>query len=151
MESKITYFTRAENDYQFLKFAYDSGRTDDAMSYLAQSICERFLKHVIDVFCSNIDTTAVLRTHSLRVLSKFLKKNLSDFICDWDKVLKCEGYYFAARYPGNDAVEVDADDIQDCWQAVTETRSRVTAYVEGRKKKKECAISDAVAEKINSF
>lgn len=51
MGTEITYFTRAENDFLFLKFAYDNRRVDDAMGYLSQSICERYLKQVIDVYC----------------------------------------------------------------------------------------------------
>lgn len=154
MGTEITYFTRAENDFLFLKFAYDNRRVDDAMGYLSQSICERYLKHVIDVYCLEQDTSVVLRTHSLRVLSKFLKKNLGDFICDWGKVLKCDGYYFSARYPGNEAVELDRDDIEECWEAVLETRACVTAYLDrknGEKKADKEGISDKVVRKLNSF
>lgn len=156
MESKITYFTRAENDFQFLHFAYNNNRIDDAMAYLSQNICERYLKHVIDVFCRDVDTSNVLRTHSLRVLSKFIKQNMLNFDCDWNKILKCDGYYFSARYPGNDAVEVDKDDIQDCWEAVVETRTSVISFLEknsikGDTQQDDNIISSKVVSKLESF
>lgn len=41
---RITYYTRAENDYQFVKANYEEGRVSEVMCYVMQSICERYLK-----------------------------------------------------------------------------------------------------------
>lgn len=152
MEPNITYFSRAEDDYLFLKFAYENQRVDTAMSYIAQSICERYLKHILDVYCRDLDLSSILRTHSLRNLSKFFRRHLPDFTCDWHIVLQCDGYYFSARYPGDDAIEIDAEDIENCWQAVCETRKSVQNYLLLKDDKHiETAISQNILDHLKDF
>ncbi len=124
----ITYYTRAENDYLFIKDNYLNGKVSDVMCYVMQSICERYLKHIIDVYYKG-ETGNVMRTHTIRVLRDFICANISDFACNWKIALKADGYYFSARYPGDDAFMVDADDVESCWEATNEVRSAVQEYM----------------------
>lgn len=132
MGKNVTYYDMAENDYQFLTFDHDNGRVGNVMCYVSQNVCERYLKHLIDVYCREIDTTSALKTHSLKVLKKFMNENLPDFVCDWRTVMKADGFYFSSRYPGDDSFLVDGDDVEDCWEAVEEVRSAVNAYLQTR-------------------
>lgn len=50
MGEEITYFTRAENDYQYYNQDIINGRVGDTLCVNAQSICERYLKHIINSF-----------------------------------------------------------------------------------------------------
>lgn len=148
---KITYYSRAENDYQFIKGNYEEGRVSEVMCYVMQSICERYLKHVIDT-CYTGDTGSVMRTHTIRILRDFIMEYIPDFSCDWSVVLKADGYYFSARYPGDDAIMVNADDVQSCWEATNAVRDAVLAYLAGRKRQNSTeGFSDAVVNKLNFF
>lgn len=42
-----TYAEFAENDYKFFRQSYDSGNKGSALAALGQSICERYLKHLV--------------------------------------------------------------------------------------------------------
>lgn len=129
MEKLLTYFDFAENDYYFFKQTYEMGMIGNPLCYAAQSICERYLKHIIAIYCKDIDTTIILKTHSLKLLCKFFRKELPDFSCDWDIVLKANGYYYETRYPGEESFAADKEDVEICWRAVTETRCRVMEYI----------------------
>lgn len=133
-ETKINYFTMAENDFHFLDHDYREGRVGNVMCYVAQNICERYLKHLIDIYVTEVSTTDVLKTHSIKILEKFMKTNLPDFKCDWRTVLNVNGYYYSARYPGEDSFMADKSDVDDCWEAVLETRKSVLNYLENNKK-----------------
>lgn len=119
----------AENDYLFLKEDYERGRYGNVMCYCAQNICERYLKHIIDVYVHDVDTSGVLRTHNIKNLRRFMRENLSDFMANWSLIVQVDGYYYSARYPGSEASITDLDDTEDCWQAVVETRTAVVDYM----------------------
>lgn len=125
MEKSLNYHDLAENDYEFLSYDYEHGRVGNILCSSAQNICERYLKHVIDSECKDMDTSAALHSHSLKYLRRFITKNIPDFECDWSKITPADGYYFTTRYPGDDAFLVDKQDVDDCWKAVEYTRELV--------------------------
>ena len=127
-KERITYFTRAENDYLFIKDDYENGRVGEIMCYVMQNICERYLKHIIDVYFSG-DAGSIMRTHTIRNLRDFMREFIPDFVCDWDTALKADGYYCSARYPGDDAILVDRDDVNACWTATNAVRDAVYRYI----------------------
>lgn len=57
MEKKLSYFDLAEEDYQFLLYDKKGGRVGNIMCSAAQNICERYLKHIIDTYVLDVDTT----------------------------------------------------------------------------------------------
>ena len=72
MEKSLNYHDLAENDYEFLSYDYEHGRVGNILCSSAQNICERYLKHVIDSECKDMDTSAALHSHSLEYLRIFL-------------------------------------------------------------------------------
>lgn len=130
MGKEINYYTFAENDYLFLKMNVEDGRISNAMTSIAQNICERYLKYLIDCYCMSMDCTAVLKTHSLKRILRFLDDNLPDFKINKTKVVLADGYYFSARYPGNESFFATEEDVKICWDAVTETKDVVDRYIE---------------------
>lgn len=131
MEEKVsglTYFDMAENDYRYLEYDYRHHRVGNVFCYVSQNICERYLKHIIDVYVPDMDTSTALRTHSLRSLRNFMSRHIPDFQADWNRVLLADGFYFSTRYPGNDAFLAGETDVRDAWDAVLATREAVLAY-----------------------
>lgn len=60
MEKSLNYHDLAENDYEFLSYDYEHGRVGNILCSASQNICERYLKHVIDSECKDMDTSAAL-------------------------------------------------------------------------------------------
>ena len=135
MEKIVDYYNFADNDYQYLKDSIQAGFVSNAMCGNAQHICERFLKSIIEPFAINLNDTDVIKTHNLKKLRRFIDKNISDFKCDWSIVLQADGYYYSARYPGDDSFFVDKDDVLTCWEAVKETKEAVDNYRANHKTK----------------
>ena len=129
MREEVNYYNFADNDYWFLKVNIERKQVSNAMTSIAQNICERYLKHVIDVDCKNRECTEILKTHSLKRILRFMEENLPEFRIDKEKVIPADGYYFSARYPGDDAFFVDEEDVQICWEAVEETKDAVDKYL----------------------
>lgn len=134
MEKVVNYYTFAEDDYLFLKANMDEHRVNNAMTSIAQNICERYLKHLIEIFCIETDCTAILKTHSLKKILRFMEDNLKDFHIEKRKVILADGYYFSARYPSDEAFFANEEDIQICWDAVQETKRAVDTYLENHTK-----------------
>lgn len=54
---------------------------------------------------------------------------LTDFDIEKRKVILADGYYFSARYPGDEAFFANEEDVQICWDAVVETKRAVDDYL----------------------
>lgn len=153
---KIDYYDFAENDYRYLENSYNRGDIGNAMTYIAQNICERYLKSVIEYAdCTNLCNGDEMKTHSLRKLKKFITRNVPEFNCDWSKVLQADGFYFSARYPSEDSFYADKSDIDECWEAVSEVKQAVDALRSKpiMKNNIECEVEDAknILKQLNSF
>lgn len=48
-------------------------------------------------------------------------------------ILQADGYCFSTRYPGDGAFIVGKEDVEECWEAVEETREAVRKYLESQK------------------
>jgi len=147
MGEKLTYFDFAENDYQYLKCDFAEKRVSNLLCYSAQSICERYLKHIIDQYTpENINATTVLKAHSLKALGNFIEDNIPNFQCDWNTILLADGYYFSARYPGDDAIIAKQRDADNCSAAVEEARAAVLEFEKSPKINKEEHSSDVTID-----
>lgn len=133
MEKGLSYFDLAENDYQFLLKDKKEGRVGNIMCSAAQNICERYLKHMIDTYVLDCDTTRILQTYSLRFLRRFIQEQIPEFEGNWKMILQADGYCFSTRYPGDGAFIVGKEDVEECWEAVEETREAVRKYLESQK------------------
>lgn len=132
MGKEVTYYNFAEDDYWFLKANVEEKRVSNAMCASAQNICERYLKEVILDKANQLGDTDIMKTHSLKKIRKFIKTNIPDFQCDWTSVVLADGYYFSARYPGEDSYFVDETDVETCWIAVQEAKRATDCYLQQR-------------------
>ena len=77
-----SYLDFAENDYKFIKDAYDRGAVGNAMGALCQNTCEKYMKHLIQEFCepeNHMEASkkeTALKSHNLLRLMNFIKENL---------------------------------------------------------------------------
>lgn len=124
------YYGFAENDYQFFKGAYETGLKGAALAALGQSICERYLKHLIDEYAnpeneveSSMKQTA-LRTHNLKKLQRYIQNDMGISIPEdvQDQLDRIDGFYFTTRYPGDDSFVPTERDIDNTWAAVQVAR-----------------------------
>ena len=121
-----TYAEFAENDYKFFRQSYDSGNKGSALAALGQSICERYLKHIISE-CAHpeneseaVSKESVLRTHSLRRLMRYISGDMGiDIPDETESALdRIDGFYFTTRYPGDDSFIPTERDIDRADKAV---------------------------------
>lgn len=141
MGKEVTYYNFAENDYLYLKANVEEKRVSNAMCSSAQNICERYLKEVIKDKADELNDTNIMKTHSLKKIRKFVEANIPDYECDWTTVVLADGYYFSARYPGEDSYFVDESDVEICWNSVQETKRATDRYLAKKEWEKEEAQS----------
>lgn len=154
-----TYFDFADNDYQYFINSYNSGFVANMMGAMAQGICEKYMKYLIERFYAPCDEFAendkedILKTHNLNRLMKFLKSNVGVEFSDETRreMNAINGYYFTARYPGDNSLELDKEDIESCFLAVNNCRTETLDIIKRLDKTIENIILDASlsADKIN--
>lgn len=130
MEKTINYYTFAENDYLFLKANMEEHRVSNAMTSIAQNVCERYLKYIVEKYCTEVDCTSILKTHSLKKILRFIEEQIPDFKIKKSVVVLADGYYFSARYPGDESFFANEEDVFVCWEAVQETKQAVDRYLQ---------------------
>ena len=137
MVSQNNYFEFAENDYKFFKETYEADMKRPALAAMGQSICERYLKHIINEYANpenefeHMKKESTLRTHSLHKLIRYIKDDMGIRISDDKKntMQAIDGFYFTTRYPGEDSFIANETDIDDAWNAVVTARNLTIALI----------------------
>lgn len=129
MEKRLTYFDYAEDDFLYLKERDYRKSHYNATCHLSSLICERYLKHIIDVYTDVSKNSQVMQTHSIKVLKRFIENNIPTFKCDWGVVLKLQGLYFEVKYPGDNSYMADLQDAHNSVTAVEEVRDSVILFI----------------------
>ncbi len=132
-----TYFDFAENDYNYFMTSYQYGIIANAMAAAAQEICEKYLKHMLDKYfvpttqVEQAEYESVMKTHNLGKLMRFVEQNLNIRFDDTTRkeLLIINGYYFTARYPGDDSVEIQREDIDMCASAIQNCRTQILEQI----------------------
>lgn len=138
-----TYFDFAENDFLYFMNSAERGDVANMMGAIAQGICEKYMKHLISEFdhpesASGVEAKEkVLKAHSLTKLLKYIDRNLDfEFSKDAKADMKViDGFYFSTRYPGDESIEVDEIDIENCISAVQICRRETIQFLEFEKQK----------------
>lgn len=135
-----TYLDFAENNYEFLIAAYEQGLVGNAMGAMAQETCEKYLKHIVEEYImpqnsqDNMKKTEVLRTHNLSKLSKYISEYVPDIKLNRQALNLVNGLYFTTRYPGDESIVVEKEDINDYIEAVKECRKSIVGFIEKKGK-----------------
>ena len=131
------YLDFAENDYNYFVNSYKRGDVANMMGAIAQGVCEKYLKHLINEFYlpqsdnEKIEKEQALRTHNINRLLKYLDNHLnivfSTQAIQYMRII--DGFYFTTRYPGEDSLEISIDDIEDCYIAIKKCRSETLYWI----------------------
>lgn len=128
-----TYFDFAENDFQYFMASYKSGIVANAMAADAQEICEKYMKHILNTYYDpetpqqEAEYNMIMRTHNLMKITRFLEDNLNFHFSVQTKseLRQINGYYFTARYPGDESIEINKEDLDLCAVAVQHCRNEI--------------------------
>ncbi|WP_455055003.1 HEPN domain-containing protein [Merdimonas faecis] len=138
-EELKTYYDFADNNYDFLMAAYKNGLVGNAMGTMAQETCEKYLKHLIDEYvilgdsADNAKKTEILRTHNLTKLSKYISSHLPEVNLDRPSLNLVNGLYFTTRYPGDESIMVEKDDLDEYIDAVKKCKNAVDEFIRSKK------------------
>lgn len=118
-----TYFDFAEDSFQMFKKIYENNIRGNELGALAQNICERYMKHLLDTFCTPKDADEsnelnyALHTHNLsRIIDTLDSFGITYSERAENAILSINGFYFT-RYPGDDVVEMKEKRYQQCYEA----------------------------------
>lgn len=138
-EELKTYYDFADNNYDFLMAAYKNGLVGNAMGAMAQETCEKYLKHLIDEYvilgdsADNAKKTEILRTYNLTKLSKYISSHLPEVNLDRPSLNLVNGLYFTTRYPGDESIMVEKDDLDEYIDAVKKCKNAVDEFIRSKK------------------
>ena len=138
-EELKTYYDFADNNYDFLMAAYKNGLVGNALGAMAQETCEKYLKHLIDEYvilgdsADNAKKTEILRTHNLTKLSKYISSHLPEVNLDRPSLNLVNGLYFTTRYPGDESIMVEKDDLDEYIDAVKKCKNAVDEFIRSKK------------------
>ena len=138
-EELKTYYDFADNNYDFLMAAYKNGLVGNAMGAMAQETCEKYLKHLIDEYvilgdsADNAKKTEILRTHNQTKLSKYISSHLPEVNLDRPSLNLVNGLYFTTRYPGDESIMVEKDDLDEYIDAVKKCKNAVDEFIRSKK------------------
>lgn len=145
------YFDFAENDFQYFLHSYKSGFVANAMAADAQEICEKYMKHIVDTYCNNSDSmqeeaelNSVMRTYNLTKLYRFIENKTGlQFSTEFKSAMNAvNGFYFTARYPGDESIEVTKEDLDICNDAVFKCRNEIIKLQEILENKRKQILSE---------
>ena len=136
-----TYLDFAENDYKFFMINYRNHVIANVMGAAAQGICEKYMNPETKEELAKKQAT--LRTHSLNRLSKYIMNDMEMPIPEETRAAMgiIDGFYFSTRYPGDDSIEINEEDLRHCEKAISGCRDFTMEYV--KKKEKETTIHES--------
>ncbi len=120
---KRSYYDVAMNDYSHFKWLVQGihlDHTHNAIGVQAQQIVEKLLKHVLDRWCTEEDNTDLLRSHKVQTLVREIKKQTGFEVMKIEEALFLSDFYYGARYPGEDYIEVTLEEAQRAADIVDE-------------------------------
>lgn len=129
MGRNLTYYGLAMDDFRYMEAVTKEGLVHNHICNAAKSCIEKLLKHVIEPYATEMEDTAIMRTHDLAALKSFATCHLHGFRCDWGKVMLANGFFFSPSQPGDEVFFVWKQDVDDCREAAYEARKAVEAYM----------------------
>ena len=136
-EGLTNYYDHAEVDFQWLFKSVNAEIYSPGMCSMSQNVCERYLKHIIDIYIGEQDDPLryynIMHSHNLRVLCNFINEKLPEFNFNSRKICMCNDFYFSTRYPGKDSFIANNDDIIMCWESVQYCKQVVDEFLENNR------------------
>lgn len=137
---KNSYLSLAENEYLYMNTDYERGiviHDFNRTVVTCQQACEKYLKYILQIgFENNKQNSDLLHSHNLRAI---YNKITTKYQFDVDKKdCKWVGdFYYDARYPGDDFVEVTQNDAIEAMAITEKIRAATLSLVQEINKEKE--------------
>lgn len=112
------YYVIACNDLLYLQVTLNTSFYNQ-ITVNAQQIAEKMLKSLAERVCVNIDK--LMQTHNLRAIYMEIHKVLPSFCLDKGSLSMLKDFYFDAKYPGDNYVDVDGNTCQECLHIMYDT------------------------------
>ena len=129
-----TYYDIALNEYRYLQYNLGiNSLYNNPNAVLCQQVTEKMFKYIL--FELEPDACE-LRFNNLIKINIALKRNNVDLQCNDLELAYLTDFYFNARYPGDDYIDVSDEDLQKCVDIMEDIKYRVEIYLKYRKEEK---------------
>ena len=153
---KNDYYSLALNDLKYLQCALNTNLYNN-IAVSAQQVAEKLLKSIFEV-TGVVNVEATLGSHNLKVIFSRIPVD-EGLVLDITELAYLKDYYFEARYPGDDFVEVTKEDCDKCLRIMYTVLEQVNTWrlkhdyeVESYNEKlceeinEACSVTDALEE-----
>lgn len=120
-----SYFKLASNELDYFKTSSRDSSFNNMRAVQCQQICEKLLKSVIQDFTND---ESYLRTHKLKKIYDKVSEYISLNVSDTRALSMISEFYFDARYPGDDFIEVSDEDMELTEKITIELFNEVSSY-----------------------
>lgn len=100
------------------------------MVFQMQQVSEKMLKSVVEAVCP--DPEDILKSHNLKRIYREIKKNEPNFKLEEKDLSMLKDYYFDARYPGDDYIDVTKEECVECLDIMYDVIAEVNRFREAR-------------------
>lgn len=129
------YLSIALNDYEYALVSRHPGFNNNITAQY-QQVCEKLLKHVVEHIGSNSD---LLRSHNLKRLYDSIKSEIRLSRESELFLSTLTDFYFDARYPGDDFLNVSDEDTDYSYKVMVEIHDKVLEWESKRQSNKSAA------------
>lgn len=124
-----SYYQLAKNDYLFLQSAKETNLYNN-IAVQSQQVVEKYLKHLVYVFCiEHKESLRAIKSHSLVKLNNILIESDIDLDLSKGDLAILKDYYYDAKYPGDNFIEVSKEDAGHALYVVEEVKRKVENYL----------------------
>lgn len=152
MEKEInSYYGMAYNDYCYAKAGMQIGEqlgNYNGVASLCSQSAEKYLKAVLEVTFAE-GALLLMHSHNLRAITNKLKKAYPQLELSSKDMKWLGDFYFDARYPGDNFVEVNKEDALECLRIVEDLQQTITNLLEQNQIKRQS--KSAKIQELDSF
>lgn len=139
------YYSIAVNDYEYLT-SIRGTKFYNQVAPQCQQICEKLLKSILVTM--DVESR-FLKSHSLTDVYKKVKGEITLTEKCYLSLARVTDFYFNARYPGEDFITLDEDDIKLAYDVVDEVYKVVSEWRQNVCKKESVNALDIALQQIS--
>lgn len=152
MEKEInSYYGMAYNDYCYAKAGMQIGEqlgNYNGVASLCSQSAEKYLKAVLEVTFAE-GALLLMHSRNLRAITNKLKKAYPQLELSSKDMKWLGDFYFDARYPGDNFVEVNKEDALECLRIVEDLQQTITNLLEQNQIKRQS--KSAKIQELDNF
>lgn len=146
-----SYYGMAYNDYCYARGGMQVGEqlgNYNGVASLCAQAAEKYLKALLEVAFAE-GALSLMHSHNLRAITNKLKEKYPELEISSKDIKWLGDFYFDARYPGDNFVEVNLEDAQECLRITEALQQKVTTILEGHEIEKQKKMKQV--QELESF